>query len=80
HTGVQGLTDYVTEARAVARAAADVGLRIAFGMAMRNTNPLVYGDSAPILAALSEEARADIAARFLAPPLSVAEQMARVDA
>ncbi|MBN8938467.1 MAG: amidohydrolase family protein [Rhizobiales bacterium] len=80
YTGVQGLTDYVTEARAVARAAGDVGLRIAFGIAMRNTNPLVYGDSGPILAALSEEARADITARFLTPPLSVAEQMARVDA
>ncbi|QCI64711.1 amidohydrolase family protein [Phreatobacter stygius] len=80
YTGVQGLTDYVTEARAVARAASDVGLRIGFAIAMRNTNPLVYGDSGPILDALSDEARADIAARFLSPPIGVEEQMARVEA
>lgn len=81
YTGVQGLTDYVTEARAVARAAADCGLRIAFAVAMRNRNPLVYGDSAPVLDALSPAARAEIEQRILsAAPLPVAEQMARVDA
>ncbi len=81
YTGVQGLTDYVTEARDVARAAGDVGLRIAFAVAMRDMNPLVYGDSAPILDALSPDARAEVEQRFLsAPVLSVAAQMERVDA
>ena len=39
----QGLTDLPTEAAEVARAARDVGLRIAFGVGMRDQNPLVYG-------------------------------------
>jgi cytosine/adenosine deaminase-related metal-dependent hydrolase len=81
YTGVQGLTDYATEAREVARAAGDVGLRIAFAVAMRDMNPLVYGDSQPVLDRLSPAARAEVEQRFLsAPPLPVAAQMERVDA
>lgn len=81
YTGVQGLTDYLTEARDVARAAADAGLRIAFAVAMRDMNPLVYGDSQPILDALSPAARREVEQRILAaPPLAVAAQMERVDA
>jgi cytosine/adenosine deaminase-related metal-dependent hydrolase len=81
YTGVQGLTDYVTEAKEVARAAGDVGLRIAFAVAMRDMNPLVYGDSQPILDALSPAARVEVEQRFLStPPLSVEAQMERVDA
>lgn len=80
YTRVQGLTDFVTEAKEVARAASDVGLRIAFGIAMRDANPLVYGESGPILDALTPEARAEVEARFLAKPLPVAEQLARVEA
>jgi cytosine/adenosine deaminase-related metal-dependent hydrolase len=80
YTGVQGLTDYVTEARDVARAAGDAGLRIAFAVAMRDQNPLVYGDSGPILDALSSEARSEVEQRYLSvPPLPVAAQMERVD-
>lgn len=81
YTGVQGLTDYVTEAKEVARAAGDAGLRIAFAVAMRDMNPLVYGDSQPILDALSPAARKEVEQRFLSmPPLSVGAQMERVDA
>jgi cytosine/adenosine deaminase-related metal-dependent hydrolase len=81
YTGVQGLTPYVDEAREVARAASDAGLRIAFAVAMRNQNPLVYGDSAPILDQLSPEARAEVEKRFLSVvPLSVEAQLERVDA
>ena len=43
YTRVQGLTDYVTEAKAVARAARDVGVRVGFAVALRDRNPLVYG-------------------------------------
>lgn len=80
YTRVQGLTDFVSEAKEVARAASDVGLRIAFGIAMRDANPLVYGDSQPILAELSPAARAEVETRFLTKPLGVKEQLARVDA
>jgi 5-methylthioadenosine/S-adenosylhomocysteine deaminase len=80
YTRAQGLTDYVTEVREVARAAADVGVRVGFAPALRDRNPLVYGPSAPILAALPEEARAEIRRRYHRPPLPVTEQLALVDA
>jgi len=81
YTGVQGVIPYVDEAREVARAAGDAGLRIGFAVAMRNRNPLVYGDSGPVLDALSPAARAEVEARILAvPPLPVAAQLERVDA
>jgi cytosine/adenosine deaminase-related metal-dependent hydrolase len=68
------------EAAEVARAARDVGIRIAFGVAMRDANPLVYGDPDPVLGRLSPETRAEIEGRFLGPLPSVATQMALVDA
>lgn len=80
YTRPQGLTDYVTEAREVARAAKDVGLRVAFAPAMRDANPLVYGPSEPILGALPEADRPEITARFLSPPMGAKEQIDRVDA
>jgi cytosine/adenosine deaminase-related metal-dependent hydrolase len=75
-----GLTDLVTEAGDVARAARDVGIRIAFGVGMRDRNPLVYGDPAPVLDALPPEARAEIERRFLGPMASIETQMASVEA
>ena len=80
YTRVQGLTDLPTEAKEVARAARDVGIRVGFAVAMRNRNPLVYGPSEPILAALSPAAREEIGKRFLRAPLPVADQIALVDA
>ena len=80
YTRVQGLTDLPTEVAEVARAAGDVGVRVGFAVAMRNRNPLVYGPSEPILAALSPQAREEIRQRFLRPPLSVEAQIALVDA
>jgi cytosine/adenosine deaminase-related metal-dependent hydrolase len=80
YTRVQGLTDLPTEAAEVARAARDVGVRVGFAVAMRNRNPLVYGPSEPVLAALSPLARAEVEKRYLKPPLSVADQLALVDA
>jgi 5-methylthioadenosine/S-adenosylhomocysteine deaminase len=80
YTRVQGLTDLPTEVAEVARAARDVGVRVGFAVAMRNRNPLVYGDSEPILAALSPPAREEIRQRFLRPPLPVDAQIALVDA
>lgn len=80
YTRTQGLTDYVTEAKDVVRAAADVGVRVGFAPALRDRNPLVYGPSEPILAALPEDARAEIQRRFVRPPLPIKEQLALVDA
>jgi cytosine/adenosine deaminase-related metal-dependent hydrolase len=80
YTRAQGLTDYVTEAKEVARAARDVGVRVGFAPALRDRNPLVYGPSEPILAALPPDARAEIERRFVRKPLPVTEQIALVEA
>lgn len=70
----------VEEAREVARAAADVGVRVTLAVAMRDRNPLVYGPAAPVLDALPAEARAVVEAQFLGPTPSAEEQVARVEA
>jgi cytosine/adenosine deaminase-related metal-dependent hydrolase len=80
YTRTQGLTDYVTEAKEVARAARDIGVRVGFAPALRDRNPLVYGPSEPILAALKPEAREEISKRFIRTPMPVREQIALVDA
>ncbi len=80
HTRVQGLTDLPTEAAEMARAARDVGVRCGFAVALRDCNPLVYGPSEPILAALPPDARDALSARLLRPHLPVAEQVELVSA
>ncbi len=57
YTRAQGFTDLPTEVKEVARAATDVGVRVGFAVSMKDRNPLVYGPSEPILAALPESAR-----------------------
>lgn len=79
YTRVQGLTDLPTEVAEVARAARDIGVRVGFAVAMRDRNPLVYGPSEPILAALSRQAQDEVRNRFMRTPLPVKEQIALVD-
>ena len=81
HVRPIGLTDYVTEVVQMARAARDVGVRVAFGVGMRDRNPLVYGPHDQVLACLDAPARAEIESRFLSQPMiPIKEQLARVDA
>ncbi len=80
YTRVQGLTDLPTEVGEVARAARDVGVRVGFAVALRNRNPLVYGPSEPILAALPAAAREEIRRRFVREPMPVADLIALTDA
>jgi cytosine/adenosine deaminase-related metal-dependent hydrolase len=79
YTRAQGLTELPTEAAEVARAARDVGIRAGFAVAMRDRNPLVYGPTEPVLAALPPEARREIEARLLRPPLSPRDFITLVD-
>jgi cytosine/adenosine deaminase-related metal-dependent hydrolase len=58
----------VEEAREIARAARDVGIRIAFAPAVRDQNPLVYGDSGDVLAALPAAARQPVEELFIKSP------------
>jgi cytosine/adenosine deaminase-related metal-dependent hydrolase len=79
YTRVQGLTDFPTEARAVAKAARDVGINVALAVHCRDLNPLVYNGHDEVLARLPSEACACITQRFLRPPLPAAEQVAMVE-
>jgi cytosine/adenosine deaminase-related metal-dependent hydrolase len=80
YTRAQGLTDYVSEVKEVARAARDVGVRVGFGVVLRDRNPLVYGPSEPVLDAMPGPAAEEIRRRFIRTPMPVAEQIALVDA
>jgi cytosine/adenosine deaminase-related metal-dependent hydrolase len=80
YTRVQGLTDFPTEARAVAKAARDVGVNLALAVHCRDLNPLVYDPHEALLAQLSPAACGCITRRFLRPPLPAAEQVAMVEA
>src|SRR6266478_2542340 len=80
YTRVQGFTDLPIEAREVARAARDVGVRVGFAVSMKDRNPLVYGPSEPLLAALPSEARKEVEAKFLRQPMSAAALVELADA
>ena len=80
HTRVQGLTDLPTEASEIARAAREIGVRVGFAVALKDRNPLVYGPSEPVLATLPPPMRMILAAKLIKPAMSVAEQIALVDA
>src|SRR4029077_1922639 len=57
YTRPSGTMPLVDEAKAVARAAADVTTRTAFAIAVRDQNPILYGDSEPVLSNLSGDDR-----------------------
>jgi cytosine/adenosine deaminase-related metal-dependent hydrolase len=58
----------MSEATAVARAAADVGLRVAFAVPIMGHNPVSYGDPGPLLSRLPPTARAAAERRLATPP------------
>jgi 5-methylthioadenosine/S-adenosylhomocysteine deaminase len=78
-TRPQALTDLPTEAAVIARAARDVGVRVGFAVSMRDRNPLVYGPSEPILAALPAQARRQFEAMVMRKALSPNDFVALVD-
>jgi cytosine/adenosine deaminase-related metal-dependent hydrolase len=80
YTRVQGLTDFPSEARAVAKAARDVGIRMALAVHCRDLNPLVYDPHEKLLAELSPPACECVTRRFLRKPVPAAEQVAMVEA
>ena len=72
--------DPVAEARAIARAAAEVGVRVTLAVFMRDRNPIVYGPSEDLLAKLPAASRDALTAALGAAMPSPAEQLARVEA
>ncbi len=67
------------EAAAVARAAADVGIRVAFSCPILDANPLVYGGTEAIRP-LYSDAEWEIVSRWVPNYAPIEEQLARIDA
>lgn len=80
YTRPSGKLSAVDEAREVARAAADIGLRIAYAPALRDRNPLVYGDEADVLARLPAETAALVRQTYCQPPASIAAMIETTEA
>lgn len=70
YTRPSGTVPLLDETRAIARAAGDVGIRIAFAIAVRDQNPIVYGDGEPVLSALASDDRKTIEELFVRAPMS----------
>ncbi|NOJ38505.1 amidohydrolase family protein [Bradyrhizobium australiense] len=80
YTRPSGTMPLVEEAKAIARAASDVGIRIAFALAVRDQNPVVYGDSEPVLSQLSSDDRRTIEELFVRAPMSPKTYLELTDA
>jgi cytosine/adenosine deaminase-related metal-dependent hydrolase len=80
YTRPSGTMALVEEAKAIARAADDVGIRIAFALAVRDQNPIVYGDSEPVLSSLSAQDRKTVEELFVKPSMSPRDYLELTDA
>ncbi len=80
YTRFHGPMSPVEEAKEIARAARDVGVRVAFAVFMRDRNPMVYGEGAEALARLPPSARAVVEETFCQPRPSPQAQVAEVEA
>lgn len=79
-TRPMGLRSLPEEARQIAQAAQDVGVCIGFAVAMRDRNPLVYGDHAAILDTLDDDSRRVVEQTWLRAMPSINQQLALVEA
>lgn len=79
YTRPSGVLPIVDEVREVARAARDVGVRIAFALAVRDMNPLVYGDETEVLDGLPEATSALFRDAFVRPAMSPGAYLDLVD-
>jgi cytosine/adenosine deaminase-related metal-dependent hydrolase len=80
YTRPSGTMPLVQEARAIGKAASDVGIRIAFAIAVRDQNPVVYGDSERVLSSLSTDDRTTIEQMFVRAPMSPRDYIDLTDA
>jgi cytosine/adenosine deaminase-related metal-dependent hydrolase len=71
---------YPDEVKIVAKAAADVGVQVAFAIAMRDMNPLVYGDHSAMMARMPADAHREVMAIYGNPLPPVSVQMQIVEA
>jgi cytosine/adenosine deaminase-related metal-dependent hydrolase len=80
YTRPSGTMGLVEESKEIARAASDVGIRIAFALAVRDQNPIVYGDGSSVLSGLSNDDRKSIEDMFVRPTMSPREYIELTDA
>jgi len=80
YTRPSGTMPLVEEAKAIGKAAADVGIRIAFAIAVSDQNPVVYGDGEPVLSQLSTDDRKTIEQMFVRAPMSPRDYIELTDA
>ncbi len=57
YTRPSGRMPLVQEAQAMRQGRTTIGIRIAFAIAVRDQNPVVYGDGEPILSSLPNDDR-----------------------
>jgi cytosine/adenosine deaminase-related metal-dependent hydrolase len=79
YTRPQGGMGLVDEAREVARAARDVGVRIAFALSLRDRNWIAYGDDDRTLQLFSSGDRDAVREKLMPRALPPKEQVALVD-
>lgn len=75
----QGGMSLVDEAREIARAARDIGVRIAFALSLRDRNWIAYGNDEQTLGLFSENDRAAVRQRLVPKALPPKDQVALVD-
>ena len=80
YTRPSGTMPMLDEAVAIARAAGDVGIRLAFALAVRDRNPLVYGDGAAVLDILAPEDRRAVEDQLIRPAPTPSEYIDLVEA
>lgn len=78
-TRQMGSNGIIAEAKDIARAAKDVGIKIGFALSMRDQNPLTYRKHIDILKNLSAKDRDFVAETWLKPMPSADEQLATID-
>ena len=79
YTRPSGKLSPVDEAREVARAARDVGVRIALAPALRNQNPLVYGDEHSLLDTMDPASARIIRETYCRPSPSIDAMIAMTE-
>jgi cytosine/adenosine deaminase-related metal-dependent hydrolase len=80
YTRFHGPMAPVDEAKEIARAAKDIGVRVTLAVFMRDRNPLVYDREESVLTKLPGEVRSVVEAQFLSATPGVEDQIARVEA
>jgi cytosine/adenosine deaminase-related metal-dependent hydrolase len=80
YTRPSGTMPILDESIAIAKAAADVGVRLCFALAVRDQNPIVYGDDTDVLSALPAAERSTIEQMFVRPAMPPADYIALVEA